>query len=510
MAITAALVCPSCATAGHETSADQAGLADALIPVLKLWLTSRRWFRHEAGCLQTLRVLRSAVLHQDDGTALLHFLLAADHAGGGSHPYQVLLGLRRSWPPHLPAVSFGRCRGGRWDGWWMYDAATDPAMMRSLIHSTAHPDRPSTPRLTLVGGVSAELVEQLDARALNVEQSNTSVVYGDRFLLKFFRSPRPGANREATALEALGVQRCTRVAKLAGVLRTQDYDRTSTVLGVVTDFLANEGDGWEHGVAHAEQYLAAPRPIMYGADGFYARAHAMGAAVAEVHACLARAFGVWPLMVDEVREHAAGMRERLEEAAERVPELRRHVPDLRDLYARYVRTVERGRVLPAQHVHGDLHLGQLLSTADGWKVIDFEGEPDAVPAASGGSGALRSAATDVAGMFRSFDYAARQAVARIEGGAEGSEGGSAAGPYRALRLSRAENWAECNRQAFAAGYVAAGGDDPFREPEMLKALEADKAVYECVYEARHRPEWLHIPLTAVAALARPAPSLSLV
>ena len=495
MAMTPALVCPSCATAGHETADGGADLLEALIPALKPWLVSRRWFLHETGCLENLKALQSTVLHEDEHAALLHFLFAADHGGGASHRYQIILGLRRNWPAHLPGGSFGRCRGGRWDGWWMYDAADDPEMMRGLIRDTVRPARRSAPRLTLADGVSAGLVEQLEPRVLNVEQSNTSVAYGDRLLLKFFRSPRPGANREAAALDALGAQRCTRVPRLAGLLRTQGPDCPPTVLGVLTDFLENEGDGWERGVAKAVRYIAAARPFADGAGGFCFQAHALGAAVAEVHACLGRAFGVRPLTVDEVRGQAAGMHERLREATDRVPGLARHAAGLRGLYAHYARAAEQGRVLMAQQIHGDLHLGQVLSTADGWKVIDFEGEPDAAPMPDGGTGGPSSVLADVAGMFRSLDYAAQQAVAQVEGDRpDGAE------TERVLRRCRAESWADCNRQAFAAGYTAAGGDDPFRRPEVLAALEADKAVYESLYEAHHRPEWLPIPLRAIAAL----------
>jgi maltokinase len=508
MAMTAALVCPSCATAGHETAADRSGLLGALIPVLKPWLVSRRWFLHESGCLESLRALQSTVLHEDGHAALLHCVLLADHGSGGSQRYQVILGLRRTWPAHLPGRSFGRCLGGRWDGWWMYDATDDPEMMRGLIRDTVHPARRGAPALMLADDVPAGLVEQLEPRVLGVEQSNTSVVYGDRLMLKFFRSPRPGANREAAALDALSAQHCTRVPRLAGLLRTVGPDCPPMVLGVLTDFLENEGDGWERGVAQAARYLAAARPIVDGTGGFLAHAYAMGEAVAEVHACLGRAFGVRPLTVEEVLHQAAGMRRRLSEATGGVPGLEQFAAGIRGLYADYERVARQGRALPAQQVHGDLHLGQVLSTAEGWKVIDFEGEPDAAPAQDGRLGNLTHALTDVAGMFRSFDYAAQQALAQVEREAEaerpnGAEPGPEPEPERALRRCRAESWADCNRQAFAAGYTAAGGDDPFRQPEVLRALEADKAVYESLYEAHHRPQWLPIPLRAIAALAGP-------
>lgn len=492
--MTAATVCPSCATAGHETAGDRDGLLGALLPALKPWLVSRRWFTHETGCLETLRTLQGSVLHEDEHTALLHFLFAADHDGGASHSYQVMLGLRRTWPTHLPGRSFGRCAGGRWDGWWMYDAADDPTMMRSLIKDTVHPATRSGPCLMLADGVSAGVVEQLEPRVLGIEQSNTSVVYGDRLMLKFFRSPKPGTNREAATLDALALQQCTRVPKLAGLLRARPQGQAPTVLGVLTDFIENEGDGWERGVAQAARYIGVCRPIVDGTGAFYIQAYALGEAVAEVHACLRRAFGIRRLTPSEASHQAAAMTARFTEAADTVPALAAYAPAIKSRYLDFARAAHQPEGLITQRIHGDLHLGQVLSTAGTWKVIDFEGEPDAPSTDSDAD--FRPVLTDVAGMFRSFDYAAQQAIRHVE-----SKRPAATDEDRALRRCRAEAWIECSRQAFAAGYMAAGGENPFRRREILRALEADKAVYEAVYETHHRPDWLPIPLEAVATLA---------
>jgi maltokinase len=131
-----------------------------------------------------------------------------------------------------------------------------------------------------------------------------------------------------------------------------------------------------------------------------------------------------------------------------------------------------GRELDVQRVHGDFHLGQTLHTPTGWKIIDFEGEPAktlaerAVP---------DSVWRDIAGMLRSFGYAA----ASVPG-----EGSAA--------------WAQACREAFLTGY--AGGPLAPDDADVLRAYEADKAVYEVVYEVRNRPEWVDIPLGALAAL----------
>jgi len=134
-------------------------------------------------------------------------------------------------------------------------------------------------------------------------------------------------------------------------------------------------------------------------------------------------------------------------------------------------------------VHGDYHLGQVMRTRTGWVVLDFEGEP-ASPLAQ--RRARSSPLRDVAGMIRSFDYAARHQLVGH--------------PERARLAPVAGDWVQRNGQAFCAGYAAAGGLDPARNAVLLRALLLDKAVYEVIYEARNRPNWLVIPLESIAEM----------
>ncbi len=132
-------------------------------------------------------------------------------------------------------------------------------------------------------------------------------------------------------------------------------------------------------------------------------------------------------------------------------------------------------------MHGDYHLGQVLLASDGWKLLDFEGEP-------GGEISTRivpdHALRDVAGMLRSFAYAAAQ-------------GGAAQDPEDVAAWQQ-----ECERE-FLRGYAESGAADPIADSAILTAYTVDKAAYEAVYEKRNRPDWLRIPLSALQALAGP-------
>jgi maltokinase len=215
---------------------------------------------------------------------------------------------------------------------------------------------------------------------------------------------------------------------------------------------------------------------------FAGEAHRLGTATAEVHRDLVTAFGAGELPAEAADGLAAPMRHRLADALTAVPQLGEHEAMLTAAYAELAGLDEPVRV---QRIHGDYHLGQVMRTQTGWVILDFEGEP-AVPLAvrRGRSSPLR----DVAGMLRSFDYAARHQLLDR--------------PDRAVLERPARDWVRRNREAFCAGYAEVGGAcDPRKHEVLLRAFELDKAVYEVMYEARNRPSWLPIPLDSLAAMA---------
>ncbi|RYJ05361.1 MAG: aminoglycoside phosphotransferase, partial [Actinomycetales bacterium] len=240
-------------------------------------------------------------------------------------------------------------------------------------------------------------------------------------------------------------------------------------------------DGWVMATTSVRDFMADPGsdPGELGGD-FGGEAERLGAAIATVHADLARALGTESVGQDDLDATVSAMAERLSRVAAEVPELADHVPALEQIFQQ---VADLPTPLDVQNVHGDLHLGQVLRTLSGWIVLDFEGEP---AASITERQELRSTLRDVAGVLRSFDYAAQQMLVGEE-------------PDESM-AERAMVWAEHNRSAFCDGYAAVAGSDPRGQKVLLRALELDKAVYEVGYEHANRPDWLGVPLASIARL----------
>lgn len=453
-----------------------------LLPLLTPWLAGRRWFQGTR--VDRLRPRTATVVREGAGALVVAVVTAH---GPGTPPagtrYQLLLGLRPDLPERLAPHALGTVPHGPWAGERLYDALADPALTGMLLRALAA-DR--APGLRLERAGRYPLPVGLVPRLLTGEQSNSAVAYGDRLLLKLYRRPEPGPHAETEVLRALTDQDCPRTPRLYGSLHLDDPDGEPLTLGLIEEFVPGAEDGWPGAVRSARDHLVDTD----GGGAFTARARTLGQAVAEVHQALGRAFPRGRLSPAEVTEDAARMKRRLTEAVREVPQLARHQARLTAVFDAYGRLAGRGCPVLAQRTHGDLHLGQALYTPGGWHIVDFEGEP-VTPAQD--RSRPQPVLRDVAGMLRSFDYAARTALDAL---------GDAANPAeQARRRRRADAWALRNRRAFCAGYTAAGGEDPSCRTEQLTAFEADRAVYEAVYEARHRPHWLPVPLAAVHRLA---------
>jgi maltokinase len=249
---------------------------------------------------------------------------------------------------------------------------------------------------------------------------------------------------------------------------------------MLQQFLRTATEGWAFALASVRNLFAEAdlHPDEVGGD-FAAEAHRLGVAVAEVHAVLREEFPTGPL---DPAATAAAMHARLDQTIETVPEVADVADAAREAFDRLASTTGPAT---AQRVHGDLHLGQTLRTSRGWKLVDFEGEP-AKPLAE--RVLPDSPWRDVAGMLRSFDYAART----VQRDLDLDEDGDSQIAYRGTE------WVARNREAFLAGYAEATRPLTDDDLAMVAAYELDKAVYEVGYEARNRPAWLAIPLAALA------------
>ena len=188
-------------------------------------------------------------------------------------------------------------------------------------------------------------------------------------------------------------------------------------------------------------------------------------------------------------------RARLDAAVGEAPALAPYAEAIRGVYDA---VAALGEPVPAHRVHGDLHLGQLLRTPKGWLILDFEGEPSA-PLTE--RRRPDSPMRDVAGMLRSFDYAAFYQLLTSD-----PQAFAADRPAPSPLLWHAKEWTARNRDAFCDGYAQRAGVDPRDHGPLLRAFELDKAVYEVVYETRSRPAWAPIPLSSIKRLTSGATS----
>ncbi|WP_435742138.1 maltokinase N-terminal cap-like domain-containing protein [Nocardioides sp. SYSU DS0663] len=382
-------------------------------------------------------------------------------------------------------------------GWWeepgagwvhAYDALHDREAMacwlRSFVAAAQEPVRSHGLTFSRLPGhdLDAEGVASL----FTGEQSNSSVAFGEDSIMKVFRKVTAGPNPDVTVHEALTRAGSEHVAALYGWLTWTDPDGEEYHLAMLQQFLRTATDGWDLALSSVRNLFSEADLHAHEVGGdFAAESARLGESLREVHEALRDHFPAERRGADHTRELAAGMRARLDAALEVVPELAQHADALRAAYD----AVAALDGVDVQQVHGDLHLGQTLRTALGWKIVDFEGEP-AKPLAD--RLLPDSPWRDVAGMLRSFDYAPR-VVERQSADLSPDD------DEVATQLAyRAEEWAHRNRNHFLTAY--AGGEPTPEQQVLLAAYVADKAVYETVYETRNRPGWVSIPLEAVARI----------
>ena len=424
------------------------------------WLAGQRWFRGKSRRLAGVDLHDAAPLDRD---GWLLVLSAVDEAGAEDR-YLV--------PAVVDRDGFREPRDG--EGVWQRLATliSVGGELRADRGQFVFGRVPSS-----IGPPSngAWEIAALAERRLNVEQSNTSVALGEQLMLKCYRLLEPGANPEVEIgafLTAVGFDGAPRVVGSADYVSDEGQPAAAAIL---QEFVPSEADAWNWVLGR-----------LTGGPQGRARATAgiaeIGTLTKGLHAALASradlpGFPVRAATDEEMASWRSGAGRQLDEALAAVSgeprsRLLAAALQVRDHLAE-IGAAGRARVT---RIHGDYHLGQLLKTPSGFKVIDFEGEP-ARPLAQRREPA--SPLRDVAGMLRSIDYVARVAHGR----------GAADQP---------DAWADEASEAFLTAYGGIAADDR----ALLLAFEIEKACYEVRYEANNRPDWVWIPLGAVERLAR--------
>src|SRR4051812_8797564 len=441
------------------------------------WIVAQRWFGSKAREVAHIDVAECIPLREE--VPQLALALVEARFGEGTHEtYQVPLGLRpadEGWSERVI---------GEADGWTIYDALADPAAGRELLHRMRSGGietvEEGTLRFRWAASAGAEQGGTVDVRPVGVEQSNSSIVFGEALILKAFRRVEPGVTPELELLRFLSERGFPHIAGLAGWYEFEGRYIDAT-LGILQEFLAGARDGWE----------LALEEVGTDPDGLLGRLRALGQVSGELHAALGSDNANADFAPDEPSQEAlslltADVDEQIERIFLDLPESEAVGPlagrgqDVREKLQALSHIGAGGRVI---RTHGDYHLGQTMLSDRGWVILDFEGEP-ARPLPE--RRLKRSPLRDVAGMLRSFSYVT-------------------AGSRLLRGVPVPDEWEDHARDAFLEGYfdradpsLLPPGEAPTRQ--LLSVFELEKAVYELRYELNNRPDWVSIPVAGILRL----------
>jgi maltose alpha-D-glucosyltransferase/alpha-amylase len=491
------------------------------------FVATRRWFGDKEKSVTGIRVIDVATLKDGGREAFLLPRVAVDFEGEETQEYFVPLAVEDgrdedALMPHAVA----RVRHGRHTG-LMYGAASSPAFGIAIAEAMkAGADAPSGD-----GAIRFRATAQLDpaisldpadVRRAGTEQSNTSIIFGSRMILKIYRRLQRGIHPELEVARFLTEKASFRhTPPLLGYAEHLSKDGVPTALAVLTQFVRNQGDAWSFTLDSLRRELdslvlvpeSEVRPIAEVFASYLRYATVLGQRTAEMHRALATpagdpAFAVEPLTREDLQAVARDASSWAEKAFNAVERLRTSLPDRvrtaadtlvarRDACLALIGELSREEPARAMksRIHGDYHLGQVLIVQNDVMIVDFEGEPSR-PAEE--RRAKASPLRDVAGMLRSFAYAADTVIIDIT-----SRFGAEAAPRMAAATA---DWRSLVERTFLAAYeeTATGSptwvEDAATRRRLLRLHLLAKALYEIDYEANNRPDWIETPMRGVLSI----------
>ncbi|MFW6102310.1 MAG: putative maltokinase, partial [Chloroflexota bacterium] len=522
--------------------------------VLLDYIRGRRWFRGKARASWGLQILDIIPIHSPEFAVNL-VLVEVEYTEGDSETYIVPL---TSAPAEqadeimaeYPYTAIARLKHVKKDGdneSLLYDALVNENFCKFLIEVIGRrrlfkgKDGKVLALRTRVFHIARGAAEvSLDPIPIKVEQTNTSVVYGDRLILKLFRRLEEGINPELEIGRFLTEKTAfPNISQVAGALEYHHRKGKIITLATLQSFVPNEGDAWQYALDFLDRYfksvlahptvqvppipekhllslLKEPSALAQETIGPYlVLAQLLGRRTAELHIALASApddpdFAPEPFsliyqnsLCHAMRSFATGtlqlVRERLKELPEELRENAQQVLDSEDSIMKHFHLIRKRKISAARiRCHGDYHLGQVLYTGKDFVIIDFEGEP-ARPLSE--RRIKRSPLRDVAGMIRSFHYAAHSALLY--------QSSLALKPEDMPALEHwAQFWYVWVSSSFLMSYLNSIEqaqllpDDPEQLRILLDAYLLEKAVYEIGYELNNRPDWLKVPLQGILQLLK--------
>jgi maltose alpha-D-glucosyltransferase / alpha-amylase len=510
------------------------------------FLQRQRWFGGKARLLRAARFVDWGLLRRGEHPVFAT-IAETDYADGGRERYFLPLALVSGAEadavmtnaPHLAVARIAGARKGL-----LVDGIADERYAEALLDFFDRQQSFRTKRGVVRPKRTVAFAEirgdgTLAPKRLGSEQSNTSLVFGTRMIVKLFRRVENGPNPDVEIGEQLTAHTSFRRApRVASSIEYEAAGEPTAHLGVAQELVQSQADGWSHALGELARYydevgarpapdaellpgthvldlaaVDAPAPVCNLAGAYINSAETLGRRTAELHLALSSdsgsaAFAPEPFTRDDVARVVA---EAVGQARRAHSILETHVETLPDDVAHGARSVlERTEAALQQiqeakafdviaariRIHGDFHLGQVLWSEGDFYLVDFEGEP-ARPLDQRRQ--KESPLKDVAGMVRSFSYAAyAQLFANTAG--------------RWTDFDRLEPWARVwqlwSGAAFLKGYLAAAGSTPFLPADieqrraLLDLFLLDKAFYELNYELNNRPDWVRIPLRGLSELVK--------